>query len=151
MSILWLVGIGSLAVGICIGIVSAGRFNVNPSKIRELETRLENALQGHDKYREHVSDHFNTTADLVQQMTDSYKDVYQHLASGAQELCSGEVANKLLPAGTQNVFTEPDSKLPGSFQPPKDYAAKQNPNQPGTLSENFGLENAKASNDNLSL
>ena len=77
-------------------------------------------------------------------MTDSYKDVYQHLATGAQELCSGEVANKLLPASSEAVFgLTLGNDNDGELQAPKDYAPRQNPSRSGALSEDFGLEKAK--------
>ena len=65
---------------------------------------------------------------------------------GAQDLCSGEVAEKLLPAGSDAVF-ENDTEGNSGFAPPKDYAVKQKPDQKGALSEEFGLNKSKAVND----
>jgi hypothetical protein len=42
-------------------------------------------------YRDQVAQHFMRTSELVQEMTHSYRSVYEHLASGAQHLC-GEQA-----------------------------------------------------------
>jgi uncharacterized membrane-anchored protein YhcB (DUF1043 family) len=137
---LWLIAIGALAIGSVIGVAVSGRLgNTNPARINELETQLEAAEQKHDAYRDSVSDHFNTTAELVHQMTESYRDVYQHLAHGAQELCTKEVAGKMLPAGEDRLFL---NKQPAeSFsEPPKDYAANKEPGKAGALSEEFGLE-----------
>lgn len=143
---LWLTAIGCLAVGIAIGFVLAGRANTVPSNVTELEQKLQDLQRNHAHYRDEVSGHFSTTAELVQQMTDSYKDVYQHLATGAQELCSGEVANKLLPASSEAVFglTLADDN-DGELQAPKDYAPRQNPGRSGALSEDFGLDKTKES------
>lgn len=154
---LWLTGIGCLIVGIAIGYIVAGRINTNPNKLAELEQKLQDLQRNHAHYRDEVSDHFSTTAELVQQMTDSYKDVYQHLASGAQDLCSTDVASKLLPTSTDGVFgaisqdeDESGSTSGGSdtvkkddLQAPKDYAPRQDPNQAGALAEDFGLEKVK--------
>jgi uncharacterized protein len=139
---LWLTGIGGLAIGICLGILAAGKLrNASPSRIAALEEQLAQLQSHHERYRENVSQHFGMTAELVQQMTESYRDVYQHLASGAQELCSGEVANKLLPAGGDAVFGNSEGSSEGSaLQAPRDYAPRQNPLQVGALSEEFGLE-----------
>lgn len=143
---LWLIAIGCLAVGIAIGFVLAGRVNADPSKVAELEQKLQEMQRSHSNYKEEVSDHFNTTAELVQQMTDSYKDVYQHLATGAQELCSGEVANKLLPASSEAVFgLTLNNDNDGELQAPKDYAPRQNAGRSGALSEDFGLDKIKES------
>ena len=38
-------------------------------------------------YRDQVTHHFMRTSELVQEMTQSYRSVYEHLASGAQQLC----------------------------------------------------------------
>ena len=36
----WLVGIGALAVGMVIGVLIAGRLNASPSRIRQLENEI---------------------------------------------------------------------------------------------------------------
>jgi uncharacterized membrane-anchored protein YhcB (DUF1043 family) len=140
---LWLTGIGFLAVGIALGYFVAGRVNNNPTKIGELEQQLQDLQRSQSRYRDEVSEHFSTTAELVQQMTDSYRDVYQHLANGAQELCSGEVASKLLPASSEVVFGPPQPEADSELQAPKDYATRQNATQSGALAEDFGLEKVK--------
>ena len=38
-----------------------------------------------DSYRDNVNRHFDTTSELFKDMTEKYRDVYNHLASGAQE------------------------------------------------------------------
>lgn len=148
---LWLTGIGFLIVGVAIGYFLAGRSNSNPSKIGELEQQLQEMQRSNSSYRDEVSEHFSTTAELVQQMTDSYKDVYQHLAAGAQDLCSVEVASKLLPASSEAVFgrvqtdgpSDKEGEGDGEMQAPKDYAPRQNAKQTGALAEDFGLDKVK--------
>ncbi|MBL4820666.1 MAG: DUF1043 family protein [Gammaproteobacteria bacterium] len=142
---LWLIGIGCLALGVVTGVAFSSRLNGSPSRIKELENQVKSLEQRHEQYKDDVSDHFNTTAELVQQMTESYKDVYQHLALGAQDLCTGEVADKLLPAGSGTVF-EDNTEEESGFNPPKDYAAKQKSDQKGALAEDFGLEKSKSGN-----
>ena len=142
----WLIAAVCLALGVVIGVAFANRLSTSPSRIRELEGQIQKLEDKHNQYRDNVSDHFSTTAELIQQMTESYKDVYQHLALGAQDLCSGEVASKLLPAAPDPVFEQHgDNEL--AFSPPKDYAAKQNPGQKGALSEEFGLDKSRARNE----
>lgn len=138
---LWLIGIGSLAIGVCVGVIAASRLkNTNPARITALEENLLELKTQHQKYRENVGEHFSMTAELVQHMTESYRDVYQHLASGAQDLCSGDIANKLLPASEDKVF---GSASGDHALQPRDYAPKQNPTQTGALSEEFGIEKTK--------
>ena len=144
----WLFGLVGLALGLVVGILAAGRLNVNPTRVRELEAEIRQLKDNHSDYRDSVSDHFSITAELVQQMTESYRDVYQHLASGAQDLCTSEVAGKLLPAESDAVFeTKSNPEDHGALIPPRDYAAKQSPDQKGALAEDFGIEKATPVND----
>ena len=145
---IWLVAIAALAVGVVIGVVFASRLNTSPSRVHELENQIRSLKENHIEYKDSVSDHFSMTAELVQHMTESYKEVYQHLATGAQDLCSIEVASKLLPASTDAVFdSNSTNEESSSLLPPKDYAAKQNPEQKGALAEDFGLDKSKAISD----
>ncbi|MDD9893334.1 MAG: DUF1043 family protein [Gammaproteobacteria bacterium] len=46
------------------------------------------ALQAeHDAYRNDVETHFEKTAQLAHQMAEDYRNMYQHLAQGAVDLC----------------------------------------------------------------
>lgn len=136
---IWIVGAVSLIAGVLIGGAFANKLNIRPSRVQELEKEIRDLKDGQLQYQDSVSDHFSMTAELVQHMTESYKEVYQHLATGAQDLCSAEVASKLLPAGRDAVFETSNEQEDNSVLPPKDYAAKQDPDQKGALSEDFGL------------
>ena len=142
---IWLVAIGSLALGVILGLLLSKRLGSSPSRILELENQIRDLKDNHNNYRDSVSDHFAMTAELVQHMTESYREVYQHLATGAQDLCPTEVASKLLPAQSDAVFdTASSADDQDALNPPKDYAAKQNPGQKGALSEDFGLDKSRA-------
>jgi uncharacterized membrane-anchored protein YhcB (DUF1043 family) len=143
----WLTGFGCLALGVVLGVVFASRLGGTPSRIKELESQVKSLEERHERYKDDVSEHFNVTSELVQQMTQSYRDVYQHLAMGAQDLCSSEVADKLLPMGSDAVFENSRTEVAIGFTPPKDYAAKQKPNQIGALSEDFGLTRSKTGDE----
>lgn len=135
---MWLTGIVCLAIGVAGGLLLARRLdNTSPGRVEELEKRIQELQRFHADYREHVSEHFNTTAELVQQMTDSYRDVYQHLARGAQDLCSEDVANRLLPSADNALFASNEHE---ALEQPKDYAPKRSNGNSGALSENFGLD-----------
>jgi len=144
---IWLMGIACLAFGVVIGVGFAGKLNASPSRIQDLENRIQQLNDTHSEYREGVSEHFGMTAELIQHMTESYREVYQHLAMGAQELCSTEVANKLLPAGSDDVFETREIEQNADLNPPKDYAAKEDPDQIGALAEDFGLEKSLPDTD----
>tara|TARA_B100000614_G_C14302947_1_gene392827 strand:- start:149 stop:604 length:456 start_codon:yes stop_codon:yes gene_type:complete len=141
---IWFTVIGSLAVGIVIGIAFTRRLGTDAIRVQHLEEKLESMSESHMEYRNNVSEHFSMTSELISQMTDSYKKVYGHLAIGAQDLCSDQVAEKLLPLQPDAMFEdETVSSKQNQIEAPKDYATKSNPNQVGALSEGFGLKNTK--------
>ena len=85
------------------------------------------------QYRDKVEDHFLQTADLVNDMTQAYRSVHEHLSKGAQVLCS-EVGRKR--AVAKSLDSAPDKENSEPMAPPLDYA----PSAKGTLSEDFGLQ-----------
>ena len=142
----WFIVIGSLAVGIVIGIAFTRRLGTDAIRVQQLEEKLESMSKSHMEYRNNVSEHFDMTSELINQMTDSYKKVYGHLAVGAQDLCSDQVAEKLLPLQPDAMFeNETVSSNQNQIEAPKDYAPKSNPDQIGTLSEGFGLMDTRGS------
>ncbi|NNF17056.1 MAG: DUF1043 family protein [Gammaproteobacteria bacterium] len=44
-----------------------------------------------DDYREKVASHFGETSELFRDMTEKYRDVYNHLAAGSQSLCEDPI------------------------------------------------------------
>ena len=91
------------------------------------------ARQALNHYRDKVDDHFLQTADLVNDMTQAYRSVHEHLSKGAQVLCS-EVGRKR--AVAKSLDSAPDKENSEPMAPPLDYA----PSAKGTLSEDFGLQ-----------
>ena len=53
--------------------------------------------QEHQAFRAQVNDHFIETAKLVNQLTDSYKQVFDHLSVGAHQLVDEQVKAERLP------------------------------------------------------
>lgn len=49
-----------------------------------------------DDYKEEVGKHFATTSELFRDMTEKYRDVYNHLAAGSQQLCEDSMDHPLL-------------------------------------------------------
>lgn len=120
-------------------------------RVQELETLLQDLQARHDRYQNEVSDHFSETAERVNELTQRYREVHQHLVQGAQLLCDDPKRDKS--TNPANAFTsinaiearEPhtydqyaDSDLIG-YEPPRDYATKS-PQDKGTLDERFGFK-----------
>lgn len=58
-----------------------------------------------DHYKAAVSEHFGKTADLVDNLTQSYKDVFEHLGSSAKTLLSEEEVNKHITSRAEKAVT----------------------------------------------
>lgn len=81
---------------ICIGVIGgfAAGFYVsrlideNKKKCEKLENQLNDAKNEMTSYKQNVTDHFVKTSNLVNNMTDSYRAIYDHMSDGAKSLCS---------------------------------------------------------------
>ena len=91
-SSLWIVGILGVLLGIGLGSIVAYALASRNSRNQNLQAELDQLNERFTEYREQVSQHFMHTSDLVQEMTRSYRSVYEHLATGAYHLC-GEQAD----------------------------------------------------------
>ncbi|WP_286237321.1 YhcB family protein [Neptuniibacter halophilus] len=147
MENIWLISIVALVVGAVIGYL-LGRSGGGSGRQAELAEQLEDAKRELESYRSEVTGHFEKTAQLVNGLTQSYKEVHEHLASGAQGLCQpGAIDMALEPAMTPKLeegATEPapaetEKTEESGAEPPRDYAPKA-PEEEGTLSETFGLK-----------
>ncbi|GAA6150800.1 YhcB family protein [Pseudoteredinibacter isoporae] len=138
LSHLIIVAVGMLLAGGIIGL-AIGRSTSPQSKATEtLKEELEQLKEEQRDYQHEVAEHFAETADLVNNMNQSYKAVHEHLANSALKLSNPDISRQILEAGTSQPALE--SQAMGELQEqPKDWAPK-NPGDKGTLSEDFGLE-----------
>lgn len=74
-----------IAIGVIIGAALSKILNKGP-KTAELQQKLEDTQEQFDSYQKEVGTHFQKTAELVNQLTQSYREVHEHLSKGAQEL-----------------------------------------------------------------
>ena len=134
--------IATALLALCIGLAGGWMLGLRQRSKRDvildLEARLEKALEGRADYEAEVAEHFATTAQLLNRLTEDYRAVYGYLAEGARELCDGDV-DIALPGNMAND----DAELPaasGDTMQPLDYAPRRSPDEQGQLSEAFGLE-----------
>ena len=128
---LWTVGGLAFFTGLVVGVVlyhylaANGGAALNNARIAELEAELK-------AYQNKVADHFSTSAHLINRMTESYRNIHDHLAESANELCTDELTrhrlNDALLSSQAIHHTEPEQ--------PKDYAPKPNDGE-HTLAANF--------------
>ncbi len=126
----------SVFAGIGIGVTLGRKGGRDSKKLRDLEERLEKERQSMDLYEKKVLAHFSQTAQLVNKLTDSYRDVHAHLANGAEDLCQGKSSETILQL--ESINKEPS--IQEDITPPLDYAPKISTEQRGVLNESFGIE-----------
>lgn len=81
------IGILSLLIGIALGWIITYTLVARHGRTHQLQLELDRLKENFRDYRDQVTHHFMRTSELVQEMTQSYRSVYEHLASGAQHLC----------------------------------------------------------------
>lgn len=132
-----IIAIATLAVGAVLGYFAYQYLHPVPRRNRELEQQL-HALQEENKHHRYdVNAHFNKTAELLDHLANSYREVHNHLARGAVELCDPGSVRILRPLPDQSSVLE--EAPPVIIEPPRDYALKS-PYDKGVLDEDFGLE-----------
>ena len=85
----WTVALAPFLAGLVVGALTA-YLAMRPDhlKRRELQAEVERLTSELRAYREQVYQHFRGTSELFQNLTASYRAVYEHLAIGARSLCS---------------------------------------------------------------
>mgnify|MGYP001823750790 CR=1 FL=1 len=133
------VGIAVGLLGLFLGWTAGKRASADARKHRELTLKLDRVMQDKKTYEDDVVEHFTETAKLLNSLTESYREVHNHLAQGANGLCQGKGPVSLDQLQNRR---NPD-EIPGNLthlQPPLDYAPKTSPDEKGMLNEEFGLE-----------
>ncbi|WP_075998584.1 YhcB family protein [Pseudohalioglobus lutimaris] len=128
-----------LIIGLGLGLLLGQRSSPAGQKHREVERKLDQVLQDKKAYEDEVVEHFSDTARLLNTLTDSYRDVHNHLARGAENLCQG---NGPVAIGEDPTRRDP-AEIPdnlANIQPPLDYAPKTSPDEKGMLNEEFGID-----------
>lgn len=99
-SSLWVIGILCLLIGVVLGCMITYALMARNGRTHQLQLELNLLKDSFRDYRDQVTHHFMRTSELVQEMTHSYRSVYEHLASGAQRLCG-----ELDPASLETTAT----------------------------------------------
>lgn len=146
----WLLYILFFLIGGGVGFM-VSRQGSSDSRVQELESHLKSLQAKYDHYQESVTQHFSTSAQLTNALTQSYRELHEHLTHGAQTLCSD--SRRHTSANPANAFTSLerpaysgsaqrgalDDSMAASIAPPRDYADKSADDK-GTLAEDYGLK-----------
>ena len=138
-----IISLSLLVVGLIFGYMFALKRSTSADSQRKLTEHLEKLESQQQDYQHKVNTHFSETAQLLNQLNESYQDVHSHLAKGAQLLCDKEHSDtdlqQLTSTAATSGQTESDSD---TLMPPLDYAPK-NGQDKGMLNEEFGLEKSQ--------
>ncbi len=121
--------IGGIGLGYLIFSVAKGRA-ASAKRITELQTEL-------DTYKDQVQEHFTKTSELFQGLTEQYRELYQHLAHGAQSLCSPSPATPELQIAETEILprAEETTETGGETGEPKQAAETGDTGETGTDQE----------------
>jgi len=140
----------SLAIGAGTTWLYVDRFSTRGRGTRAAEREAQRAKDELRRYKQDVHDHFQRTAQLVDGLTEAYRDVHNHLAEGAMALVEtprgGEPVLATIPNRISGKSTSP-RPLPADLAPPLDYAPKRSPHDKGMLDESFGLERLRTTEE----
>ncbi len=140
LSTIIIAGLVSLFVGGIIGFVLSAAFSGKKQTTSTADTSS-NTEESLVSYQRDVAEHFVQTTALINTLTESYRDMYEHLASSALKLSTAEISRQLISANNQ---------LPGAtnlvikdveIQAPRDWAPKIQGAE-GALSEGYGLDDS---------
>lgn len=116
---LWMVGFGCLLAGALIGAVLFKMFKSDEIRVQQLESQLQQLSDEYENYKKEVHGHFSDSAILVGKLTESYREVYQHLAQGARSLCPDYIATQMTQLGSpDSVTTDEGGRVSGNSTPP---------------------------------
>ncbi|CAA0110175.1 Inner membrane protein YhcB [Halioglobus japonicus] len=136
----------AVIVGLIAGLLMGRRSSDSAKKHRDIALKLDQVMQDKKSYEAEVVEHFSETAKLLNNLTESYREVHNQLAQGAEKLCHGAGPVSLERLENKYDPTEIPANL-ANIEPPLDYAPKTSPDEKGMLNEEFGLERKPASED----
>ncbi len=137
-----IISLAALLFGLGLGVL-LGRLKFGQGSTGQLANRLQQAESELENYQHQVAKHFVDTSQRISDLTQSYRDLHQHLAEGAARLASPDISRTLLEAAeakqrVTDIIDHPEASL----EPPKDWAPKT-PGQRGGLSDDFEDDDSK--------
>lgn len=129
----------AIVAGMALGFFMGRRASDAARRYRDVALKLDQVIQEKKSYEAEVVEHFTNTARLLNELTESYREVHNHLAQGADKLCHGSGPVSLERLENQRDSADIPAHL-AHIQPPLDYAPKTSPDEKGMLNEEFGLD-----------
>lgn len=107
----WPDGVILLSLGMLIGYLAGLMVSRYLGGGKDVANTLEKTAKEHRDYKEEVQHHFATSAELLDKLTESYRDVYLHMAKSADVLCDDGPTRPLLDSLPQS----PSAKKPRNY------------------------------------
>ncbi len=79
-------------IGVAIGGIAGRWRGQHDNKSKQLEEEVDQLRSDMNDYRQEVGEHFHKTGELFNTMTQNYREIYEHLATGAQQLSDDETS-----------------------------------------------------------
>lgn len=141
-----LIGLLCAVSGLIVGLLAGRTLHPQEQQRKAAENKLQEAQERLRDYEHEVTRHFIKTSELFNNLSQSYRDVHEHLASSAMRLTGPEVSRKIVDAGFGRLEERGTTLSTEMPEPPKDYAPKV---PGGILSEEYGLKDDRVSRDAL--
>ena len=114
--------VGFLAIGAGLG------YWLAQLRTRGETARADEVRQEFEEYQRKVTQHFGQTAEHFRAIGREYRDLYEHMASGADSLCDRDAANVKLSFAPKAILEsiaeeQPESPAPRDFAADEDAAA----------------------------
>lgn len=155
----WFFALIALFVGVGIGIFIHSSKYSDESQTHKLKNEIQTLEQELVEYKSSVADHFSKTSTLVNELTENYVKVYQHLSEGSQSLADtaqtplslGQNGEPPLASVINRIEESSDShQTDDDMEMPKDYAPKPDTaDAEGTLSEAFSIKTDKHTSEEV--
>lgn len=94
-----------LLVAFCAGAAIAAGITLAVARPKGGKKSIAELKETHETYRDDVATHFVDTAKLVNEMTDSYKALFDHLQTGAEQLLDESTLREKLTADAEEIIT----------------------------------------------
>ena len=121
----WLIGLMALVAGVLIGALAYRLFSSSKDKTEQIRSELDETRDELSAYKASVQTHFDKTSELVNELTQNYARVYQHLAEGAHTLGDSQALNNLLEQQPGRVVIAVDEETAESDPLAEELAAAQ--------------------------
>ncbi|MEC9341617.1 MAG: DUF1043 family protein [Pseudomonadota bacterium] len=99
-----ILGAVAAVFGLLVGMVLTGLVGRLYGGSAQSERHAKKAEQALESYKAEVTAHFEKTAELFGDLTESYRAVYEHMAQSAQGLCDAEEVQQRLAANSPQAL-----------------------------------------------